>query len=83
MKFSYPKLPEKPSALKKDQLAPQKIKNSLLFSISADHFCPPRSGFSNSKLMQIHADPDPFHNPGTYCTLLHIFYFDTDLHGVF
>jgi hypothetical protein len=35
---------EKPSALKREHLALQKIKFILLFSISVGHFCPPGSG---------------------------------------
>ncbi len=82
MKFSYPKRPEKPSALKKEQLAPQKIKILYFFLYLQIIF----ALVDPDSATQINADPCGSGSATlvrTYCTLLHIFYFDTDLHGVF
>jgi hypothetical protein len=66
-------LQEKPSALKREHPALQKMKISVLFSIFLGHFCPPGSGSESAicmririqqlKLMRIHADPDTDPDP--------------------
>jgi hypothetical protein len=68
-----PKLQEKPSALKREHPALQKMKILSFFSIFWVHFCPPGSGsaicmririrIQQLKLMRFHADPDPDTDP--------------------